>query len=433
MKSTLEQGEDGRVVLEIEVSPEEMAPEIDAAFRKLAARVRVAGFRPGRAPTALVERVVPRSQVLEQALQPILRRAYQETLAERSLTPVDQAEIDVKPFEDGQPLQFVVRVTVRPEVRLGAWEEVRVTPEAVEVTPEDLAENLEALRRTRATWVPTTEGAADGDMVLLEISGTVEGAGALRPQRSEVVLGSGRVRPEVQEAVLGMKRGEAADVEIALGADEPVGRLAGKRARLHVQVSEVKRQQLPELDDAFAQEVSAFSTLEEFRADMSNRLRAAAERRARDDAERKAVDLVVDGAQVDVPAVMVAQALEAMLNNLSGAGMKDREVLRDELRGSAERGVRTQLVLQAVAAAAGLEPSDDELTAEINRRAASSNLDPDHYRRLAGQPENLSVIQAELAGAAARERIRILALRPEEDGRAEGATQESGSGKGPEA
>jgi trigger factor len=425
VKATVERLDGGLVSLEIEVPPEEMAADLEAAFRRVARRVRIPGFRPGKAPAALVERAVGRQTVLDEALNPVVTRAYRNALAENALAPVDQPQIEVQSFEDGQPLQFVAKVPVRPEVELGPYRDVRVPVELPEVRDEQVQESLESLRRMRAKWAPSEEPIADGDMVLLETRGDLSDGSRVTNDRTERVIGEGQLRPEIEGAVRGLTAGASAEVDIEFPQDDPNQRVAGRRAHVEVRVAEVKRQQLPELDDQLAADVSEeFSTLEELRADLRNRLRASAERRARDAAWSAAVDRVVADATFDVPGVLVEQAIDILMDNLeqevNRAGValssylarigKTREEMREDMRETALKSVRTELVLEALARAEGLVPGDAEVQEEIHRRAAASGLDPGHYRRVAGRPENVEGLRMELAREGARGWIRDHAL-----------------------
>jgi trigger factor len=280
LKATVERTPGSRVVLDIEVPPEEMAPEITQAFRRVAQQVRIPGFRPGKAPAPLVERAVGRPRILQEALNPLVSRAYREAVDQQGLSPVDQPEIEVKEFEDGQPLHFVATVAVKPEVRLGDYASVRVEPRPDPVGDEDVQKALEELRAARATWVPVEEPAADGHLVILRTTGQVADGPRIDQRRVEGVLGEGHLRPEVEAAVRGLVPGSGRDLELRFPEDDPTPTLRGKTAQVHVELLECKRKELPPLDDGLAAEVSEAQSLEELRAELGNRLRQAAEARS---------------------------------------------------------------------------------------------------------------------------------------------------------
>ena len=422
MKATLERLEGGVVTLDIEVPPEEMTADLNAAFRRVASRVRIPGFRPGKAPAAMVERAVGRSAILQEALDPIINRVYRDAIRENDLTPVEQAQIDVKEFEDGRPLQFTAKVAVAPEVTFGDVAAVRVPVEVPEVTDEEVSEGLESLRRMRAKWVPTEEPAAEGDLVHLETAGSLSGGLSLGHDHTERVLGSGELRPEVEDGIRGLSVGGEADVSFTLPEDDPNTQLAGQTIQMHLKLQEIKRRDVPEMDDQLASELTdgQCTTVEELRDDLRNRLRQDAERRARETAWTAAIERIVAEATLDVPDVMVERAQAALMDNLrqqlaSGGTAfsrylqrlgKTEEEVRQDMQVEAVKSVRTQLVLEALAKREGLVPEDARLQEEIHRRAARSGMDPDHYRRLANRSDNLESISAELARQNAREWIR---------------------------
>lgn len=442
MKATLERNPGSRVVLDIEVPPEEMAPEIEQAFRRLARQVRIPGFRPGKAPALMVERAVGRPRILDEALNPLVTKAYREAVASEGLSPLDQPEIEVKAFEDGQPLHFVATVAVRPEVRLGDYRSIHVQPAPETIGEAEIDRALEELRETRATWIPVEAPAEDGQLVILQTVGQVENGPRIDERRVEGVLGTRRLRPDIEAAVRGLSPSEFRDLDMSFPEDDPVEALRGKQAHVRVQLLEVKSKELPPVDDAFAADVSETSTLEELRAELGNRLRQVADRQAEQAALDEAVTAAVDGAEVELPQVMVDHAVDNLLadlqRQLASAGTafsvylasqgKTAEQVRQELTPGAERRVKAQLVLQALARDAGVWPEDSEVQEEIGRQAAQSGLDPAHYRRLAERPDNLAAIVADLARTRALRWLHDHALDQHEHEHVEAAPAAEGEG-----
>lgn len=443
MKATLERLEGGLVNMEIEVPPEEMVADLNAAFHRVASRVRIPGFRPGKAPAAMVERLVGRAAILEEALDPIIQRVYRDVVREHDLTPVEQAQIEVKEYADGKPLQFVAKVAVAPEVTLGDVQAVRVPVTPEPVTDEDVVHGLEALRRMRAKWVPSLAPAADGDLVHFASSATLADGGRLGNDHTERVLGSGELRPELEEALRGQAPGAEVDLSFTLPADDPNPQLAGQTVQMHLKLEEVKRRELPELDDQLAADLTdgRCATVEELRADLRNRLGEEAGRRAQQAAWTAALDRVVDEASVDVPDVMIARVQDVLVDNLrqqvtaGGTAFsrylqqlgKTEEEIRQDMRAEAVKSVRTQLVLEALAKREGLVPDAERLQEEIHRRAVRSGMDPEHYRRLANRPQDLEALSAELARQSAREWIRDHALVEAAAGDAEAGKETTAS------
>ncbi len=442
MKATLERNPGSRVVLDIEVPPEEMAPEIEQAFRRIARQVRIPGFRPGKAPSAMVERAVGRPRVLDEALNPLVSKAYRDAVESEDLSPVDQPEIEVKEFEEGKSLRFTATVAVRPDVRLGDYQSIHVHPEPEAVGDEEIDRALADLRESRATWVPVQASAEDGQLVTLQTVGQVDGGPRIDERRVEGILGTGRLRPEIEDAVRGLGPDESREMDMTFPEDDPVEGLRGKRAHVRVQVLEVKSKELPAVDDAFAADVSEVSTLEELRADLGNRLRQVADRRAEQAALDKAVAAAVDASEVEVPEVMVRRGVDNLLadlqRQLASGGIafsvylerqgKTAEQVREEMQPTAERRVKTQLVLEALARDAGLWPTDVDTDAEIARQAAQSGLDPAHYRRLANRPDNRATITADIARTRALSWLHDHAVHHHEHGEAESAADEASGG-----
>jgi trigger factor len=410
LKATTERASGSRVVLDVEVPPEEMAPEIEAATRRIARRARIPGFRPGRAPLALVERAVGRPRILEEALRPLVARAYEDAVRQEGLEPIAQPSIEVRDFADGEPLHFVATVPVRPEVVLGDYAAVTVPVEPAPVEDAAVERALEELRKGRGVWVPRQEPAADGDLVVLDVTVRLSQGRTRHNRAVEAILGSGRLRPEVEAAVRGLSAGAEAEVELTFPADDPSPELRGQAGHVRVEVREVKRLQLPELDDAFAREVSSADTVEELRLQVRNRLRREAERAARQQALQEAVRIVVDGAQLELPEVLVEETLGALVGEAQAecrrvglaweAFLASREGgeegFRASLRPAAEREARTRVVLMALARAVGLWPTEAEVDAEVDLLAPRSGMDPAHFRRLLEDPDRRAGLRAQM-------------------------------------
>ena len=424
MKATCERTPGSRVVLEIEVPPEEAAPDIQDAFRRLARQVKIPGFRPGKAPAANIERALGRPRILQEALNPLVSRVYREALTEQGFVAVEAPAFEVGAFTDGEPLRFTAAVAIRPEVRLPDYAAVHVPLEPKEVGAEDVERALQDLRRRRAAWVPVEAPAADGDLVLLTTTGLLTAGQRVAERRAEGVLGSGQLRPQIDAAVRGLQPGAAAELDLAFPEDDPVVAVRGQSAHLRVQLHEIKRQELPALDDALAADISEAQTLEELRAELGNTLRQRAEADAARVALNTAVDRIVDATEVDLPEVWVARGADNLLADLQSrlaasrvafpayleAQGKTAAQLRDDLRPAAARSVKTSLVLEALARDAGLWPGDPAVEAEIERQAGKSGLQPSHYRRLADRPDNRAAIASELARTAALQWLEAHAL-----------------------
>lgn len=400
-------------VLEIEVPPEEMIEEFQRAYRRLGQRVRVPGFRAGHVPANVLDRFVGHDAVRREALDPLIDKAYRAAIQEHALVPVDAPKVDVKEFEDEKPLRFSVRVVVRPEVTLGDFDAIRVERQVEPVTEADIDRAVEDVRNARASWVPSDVPADLGDRVVVDTKGSIEDGPEVDEKGTEGVLGQGRLRKEIEDALIGLTPGEERDLEIVFPEDEAQAQLRGKKARLHVVLHEVKRKELPEVDDAFVAEVSTVATVEEWRADLGNRLRALAEQRADQKVADEAVRLATEQSTVDLPHVMVHRhahrLLEDVVNQVSlRVGRRFTAEEYGQLQGKsvedlvadheadASKQVTIEMVLLAIADAKGLEPSQEEIDQEIARLARGSGRDVAEFRRAALQSDNLLAIRSGL-------------------------------------
>ena len=404
----------GRISLQIEVAPEEMAPDIAEALNRLARKVRVPGFRPGRAPASLVERVVGRARVLQEALDPLVQRFYRAAVEQEAVEAIGQAEFDVRRFNDGEPLEFVATVPVQPEVRLPDYAALKPERQVAVVSEADVDQALEQLRRRHAPWVPCPGPAQGGDLVVLNIQGTLEGGMPIREPQRESVLGSGSLRPEIEAAVVGLLPGGSVKVEFVVPATDPDPHLAGKRGRVTVTLVDLKRSELAELDDAFARDVSDHETLEELRTDLRNSLQRSAEQRASAAAAEQWLVAIADASEVDVPDVLVDEQVALLLENLRRelgltpeqwqAVVAEREAAGDggpraQVRETAALLAKRHLVLEAIARAEAREPRPEQVEAEIDRVAAESGRDAARVREWLSRPEARRRQQSQLAQA----------------------------------
>ncbi len=416
MKATCEREPGSRAVLEIEVAPEEMEDEIRRAYRRLAQRMRVPGFRKGHVPAAVLDRYVGKAAVRQEALDPLVRWAYREAVTAEGLVPVDTPQFDVQEFGDEGPLRLQARVVVRPDVRLGDVSKIRVPRGVRQVRTEDVDAALEDVRLQRGTWIPCEDAAGPGDLVVLRISGRLEDGTAVDEQNVEGIVGDGSIRKEIDEAVAGRRPGEEADTEFVLAAADAGEQRAGTMARVHVQVREVKHRELPELTDAFAAELFDGATLESLRAQLEEQLRGAAERQADQTVIDQATRLAVEAAEVEIPEVMIERQISSLLEDvvrrtMRSAGLrlgiedyarlraKSVEELRAEYREMAESQIRTELVLQEIARQRELNPDQDEVDREIARLAEEQHVKLDRFRRMAEEPQNMAAIRDSLRRA----------------------------------
>src|SRR5579875_2098366 len=374
-----------RAVLEIEVAEEEVAQAMDQAYTALVRRVRIPGFRPGKAPRPILERHVGTETLRDEALRRLIPRQYAEALAQAGLNPVDTPTIEVKEGPGGKGLRLTATVDVYPEVTLPDYRALRVPRESREVTEEDVDRALGDLRSRhgRLVSLPPGEPARRGDFVMIRVTASPPGLERLQPGRELLVeVGGGLLPPELEETLEG------------------------------VRAEDVRRKELPSLDDAFARAVSDQPTVAALREQLRARL---AQERASEEARafrNRVIDAVLSHTAVDVPESMVEHQVEHMVEELRerlrGRGLtlesylaaagKDESALRAEMKPEAERRVRVRLVLDAVAAREALTVSEQEMAAEVENLASELHQD-------------VAKVQAWLAEEGRREALRRSLLR----------------------
>lgn len=382
MKVNVEKIDNQKIVLEIEIPQAEVAKALDKAYHKIAGQVNIPGFRKGKVPRNILEKRVGKEALLEEAFEIMAPQYYMEAIVAEKIEPVSRPQIEVVTLKEDQPVVFKAIVTPKPEVTLGEYKGVSVAVEATAVTDADVDSQLEALRNRHAKMV-VTEGAElqNGDFAIIDFEGSIDGvpfeggAGKAYP----LEIGSGSFIPGFEEQLIGVKAGEEKDVNVAFPEDYHVADLAGKPAVFKVTVQDVKRKELPALDDEFAKEVSEFATIEELKADNKNKLEQAAVTKADNDFKNGALQKAVENAAVEVPDVMVEERIDHMVEdlslNLQSRGMQlemyldyvkmDMNTLRSNYRETATVNVKTDLVLEAVAKAEALELTEEDVTAEF--------------------------------------------------------------------
>jgi trigger factor len=424
MKVTAQRLPESQVVLEIEVDPERVQQSLDKAYRRLAPRTRVPGFRPGKAPRAMVERYLGQGALLREALDHLVPEVYQEAAKEQGIEPIDTPDFEITSIE---PVAFKATVPVRPTVDLGDYHAIRIEREPVEVTDEQVQENLEELRKRYVHWEPVDRPVQAGDMLLADIVGTTEdGEEFVRQEEVEF-----KVEPDVPtiipgliEGILGMRAGETRDFDIDIPEDFHDKKLAGKKAHYRVTAHEVKEEKLPDLNDEFAQRVGeGFATLsllrERVRSELQKQAAEAAHRRDQD----RALDALVAQANVEFPPVLVDREVERLLREQTGpvtsaqdlerrlqrVGLSEEE-LRAQLRPEAEEKVRRSLVLTEFAERENIEVTPEDIEAEIDRMTeGTSEEQAQQIKMIFGTENGREVIRRSLYTRKALDRLLEIA------------------------
>jgi trigger factor len=378
MKVETEQLPDGAVALSFEVDDERVERAMDAAYRRVANRVNIAGFRRGKAPRPLVERVVGRDSLLEEALNTLLPEVYEEALRETNVRAMTEPEFDVESFT---PLRAKATVIAEPKVELGDYKAISHDAPEATVSEEEINAVLENLRERHAEWVPAERAAAASDRVSMDVKGTADEDTIVDQQDVDYLVDAenNAPLPGFSDQIVGMSAGEEKSFTLSVPEDDDNPRLAGKTVKFEVAVKDVKAKELPELDDFFAATVGTYKDLAELREEVTKQLQAGAEANSRQTLEQQIIDEAVESSTLDLPEKLIdyqaQRALERSARDLDSIGLTveqylrmrqiDAEQMRSESRASAERTLRRQLVLRGLAEQEGLAVSEEEIDEAI--------------------------------------------------------------------
>ncbi|MGI6316988.1 MAG: trigger factor [Christensenellales bacterium] len=381
MSYTVEKTDTNQVKLTITVPAEEFSAAMQSAYIKLRGRIHINGFRPGKAPRAVIERQYGEEIFYEDAVDALMPKAYDAAVEESGIYPVDQPRVDFTQIGSGKDFIFTCDVTVKPEVTLGLYKGLEVVKPAHVVTDADVDAEIERSRQRLARWNVAERPVETGDQIRLDYAGTVDGVpfegGTAENQTLEI--GSGRFIPGFEEQLVGAAAGEEKDVEVTFPEEYHAPELAGKAAVFHCKILEVKAKSLPELDDEFAKDVSEFETLEEYKADIRATQEKQASQRNENELETVLVEAAVANARMEIPDCMVEHQIDNMLREMQyqmsyqGLKLEDylkytgttMEQLREQNKEEALRRVKAQLVLEAIQKTEGLEASEEELEREL--------------------------------------------------------------------
>jgi trigger factor len=394
MQTSVEELPDSRVRVEVEVPAKDVERAASRAARAMAKEMRMPGFRQGKAPPSLVIQRLGFGPVLEEAIREALPEWYERALLETRVNPIGDPSIEMlsTPDNEGEPLKFSFEVGVRPPAKLGEYKGLEVGRKEDEVPDEIVDREIERVREGFARLEPVERAAADGDSLLIDFEGLIDGT-AFEGGKAEdylLALGSNQLIEGFEEQLAGAKAGEEREVEVSFPADYQAEHLSGKDALFKVKVKEVREKILPELDDDFAADASEFETLEELRADIREKVGEALDSRAEEDFRVAAVDAAVDAATVEVPAELVTaratERWERVERQLASRGMdpnaylqmqgKTRDELLEESKPDAERELKREAVVTAIAEAEGIEVSDEELVEALEHSAEHERTTP---------------------------------------------------------
>lgn len=391
MKTDVETLNPTRVRLTVEVPFEELKPSVDAAYRKVAAQVRIPGFRPGKAPARLIDQRFGRGVVLEEAVNDAIPQFYGKAVEQGEVRPLGQPEIEVTQFADGEQLTFTAEVDIRPTIELPDYDGIEVQVDDAEVIDDDVEEQLSSLRDRFAVLTPVERAAGLGDFITIDLEATIDGEELEDATATGMSyeVGKGNLVDGLDEAVTGLSAGESRTFSTTLVG----GGHADETADVTVTVKSVRNKELPELDDDFAQQASEFDTLQELRDDIRERLTRVRRLQQGAQARDKVLEALLDRIEVPLPDKTVETEVEwreqSLQEQLEAYGLSREEYLRSEgtteedhateLEADVRRNLKTQFVLDALAAKEEIGVEEADFSSYIMNRAAHAGVSPDVY------------------------------------------------------
>ena len=397
MSVQVENLEKSMAKLTIEVSAEQFEAAMQKAYIKNKGRIQLPGFRKGKAPRAMIEKMYGAGIFYEDAANEIIPEAYEEAAKESGLVITSQPEIDVTQIEKGKSFIFTATVAVKPEVTLGEYKGLEYEAQPVEVTDEEVEEELKKVQNQQARTVTVEDRpVADGDQTVIDFEGFVDGKGfeGGKAEDYPLTIGSHSFIDTFEEQLIGKNIGEECEVNVTFPTEYHAAELAGKPAMFKVTVKEIKVKELPALDDEFASEVSEFDTLDEYKQDIEKKLQERKEKAAASQNEDRVVAKVVENASMEIPEKMIDAQVDNMLRETAqrmqsqGLSMDlymkytgmTADQMKDQMRPEAVKRIQTRLVLEAVVKAENIETSEEKLDEEIAKMAEAYKMEADKLK-----------------------------------------------------
>ena len=387
MNVKVEKKENSVVEIEFTMDKEQFNAELDKAFKQNAKKFKVPGFRNGMVPRAVVEKTYGEGVLYEFVIENTVDEAYRTAVVENELEIVSRPELDIKQIGKDKDFVFVVTVCVKPEAKVADYKGIEVKKVSTRVTKKEVEEELERIREKNARIVTVEDrDLKDGDISVIDFEGFVDGVAfdGGKGENFELTIGSGQFIPGFEDQMVGMKIGEERDVNVKFPEEYHAENLAGKDATFKVKLHEIKEKVLPELDDEFAKDVSEFDTLEEYRKDLNKKVKERKEDQAKATKEQEAIEKFIEKVEVVIPDGMIDEEVEKMVEemnaNLSYQGLNIDQYLqymgitledyKKEMRAQAEKRIKLNLGLEAVAKEEKVEVSDEEIDAKIKELSA---------------------------------------------------------------
>lgn len=410
MSLQVEKLEKNMAKLTIEVSAEELEQGLQKAYLKNKNRINVPGFRKGKVPRQMIEKMYGPEIFYEDAANALIPDAYAKAMDECELELVSRPVIDIVKIEKGQPFVFTAEVAVKPEVTLGAYKGIEVEKIDTAATEEEITAEVDKERDNNSRTITVEDRAVEnGDMTVIDFEGFVDGTAFEGGKGTDypLTIGSGAFIPGFEEQLVGAEIGREVDVNVTFPEEYHAKELAGKPAVFKCTVKEIKVKELPDADDEFVKDVSEFDTMEEYRADLKKKIedRKAADAKAKK--EDAVIEKIIEGAQMEIPEAMIDTQAESLVDDFAqrlmvqGMSLEQYaqytgatvESMKNQMKPQAKKRIESRLVLEAVAAAENLEASEEDIEAEMNRMAESCKMELDKLKELISEEEKKNMRQ----------------------------------------
>ncbi len=410
MSLQVENLEKNMVKLTIETSAEELDKAIQGAYLKNRGQISVPGFRKGKVPRQMIEKMYGASIFYEDAANAIIPDAYEKAAEESGLEIVSQPKIDVTQLEKGKAFIFTAEVAIKPEVTLGEYKGIEVEKSVVEATEEEVLAELDKAREQNSRMVTVEDRAVEkDDQAIINYEGFVDGVAfeGGKDENHALTIGSGQFIPGFEEQLIGVKAGEEVDVNVTFPEEYHAPDLAGKEAVFKVTVNEIKKKELPELDDEFAEDVSDFDTLAEYKDDIKAKIIERKEKETATEKENKIIDKIVENAKMEIPEAMIEtqtrQIADDFAHRLEHQGLTLEQYFQftgltaekyiEDMKPQAVKRIETRLVLEAIAKAEDIQVSDEEIETELSNMAAAYQMEVAQIKEFMGENEKKQMKQ----------------------------------------
>ena len=394
--------------LVIEVSAEEFEKALQAAYNKQKSKISIPGFRKGKVPRQMVEKMYGPGFFYEDAANLLIPTEYEKAAAECGVEIVSRPVIDIEQIEKGKAFIFTAEVAVKPEVTLGAYKDIEVAKADVEVSEEEVNAEVDKEREKNARQISVEDRTVEnGDMIMLDFEGFVNGVAfdGGKGENYPLTIGSGSFIPGFEEQLVGAEIGKELDVNVTFPEEYQAPELAGKEATFKCKVNEIKVKELPEADDDFAQDVSKFDTLAEYKEDLKAKLaesKAAAAKRAKEDA---VIEKIIENAEMEIPEAMIdtqaRQLVDEFAQRIQAQGLSFEQYLQftgmtldtalEQMKPNAVKRIQSRLVLEAVVKAENIEVSEEDVKAEIAKMAETYKMDADKLAEIMSDEEKKQI------------------------------------------